>query len=186
MRLIVREIGDETLVYDCARDAATCLNNFAAKVWRQCDGEKSVAEIADELGEDERAVWLALHQLTEAELLTEAIAFPPDVATAKSRREIAGRLGLGAAALVASIVVPISGPKPPAVLSARRALRATKCFTLLLGRMHTGQRGIRHVYVACSDVRPTLGLSLFPGRELATECSPLSSTPGKLAARCLL
>jgi hypothetical protein len=107
-RLIVREIDDETLVYDCARDAATCLNDFAAKVWRQCDGEKSIAEIADELGEDERAVWLALHQLTKAQLLTEAIAFPPDVTTAKSRREIAGRLGLGAAALVASIVVPIS------------------------------------------------------------------------------
>ena len=106
-RLIVREIDDETLVYDCARDAATCLNDFAAKVWRQCDGEKSVAEIADELGEDERAVWLALHQLTKAQLLTEAIAFPPDVTTAKSRREIAGRLGLGAAALVASIVVPM-------------------------------------------------------------------------------
>jgi coenzyme PQQ synthesis protein D (PqqD) len=106
-RLIVREIDDETLVYDCARDAATCLNDFAAKVWRQCDGEKSVAEIADELGEDERAVWLALHQLTKAQLLTEAIALPPDVATAKSRREIAGRLGLGAAALVASIVVPM-------------------------------------------------------------------------------
>ena len=27
-RLIVREIDDETLVYDCARDAATCLNEF--------------------------------------------------------------------------------------------------------------------------------------------------------------
>jgi Coenzyme PQQ synthesis protein D (PqqD) len=106
-RLIVREIDDETLVYDCARDAATCLNDFAAKVWRQCDGEKSVAEIADELGEDERAVWLALHQLTKAQLLTEAIALPPDVATARSRREIAGRLGMGAAALVASIVVPM-------------------------------------------------------------------------------
>ncbi len=106
-RLIVREIDDETLVYDRARDAATCLNDFAAKVWRQCDGEKSVAGIADALGEDERAVWLALHQLTKAQLLTEAIAFPPDMTTAKSRREIAGRLGLGAAAFVASIVVPI-------------------------------------------------------------------------------
>src|ERR1700689_260070 len=104
-RLIVKEIDDETLVYDHGR--ASCLNEFAARVWRECDGEKSVSEIADELGEDERAVWLALHQLTKAQLLTEAIAFPPDVATAKSRREIAGRLGLGAAALVASIVVPI-------------------------------------------------------------------------------
>jgi Coenzyme PQQ synthesis protein D (PqqD) len=106
-RLIVREIDSETLVYDRARDAASCLNEFAARVWRECDGETSVAAIAAALGEDERAVWLALHQLTKAQLLTEAIAFPPDMSAAKSRREVAGRLGLGAAALVASIVAPM-------------------------------------------------------------------------------
>src|SRR5271169_1774247 len=106
-RLIVKEIDDETLIYDMGRHAASCLKDFAAKVWRQCDGEKSVAEIADELGEDERAVWLALHQLTKAQLLTEAIAFPPDMSAAKSRREITGRLGLGAAAFVTSIVAPM-------------------------------------------------------------------------------
>jgi len=42
--------------------------------------------------------------LTKSQLLTEAIALPPEMTTAKSRREIAGRLGLGAAAFVASIV----------------------------------------------------------------------------------
>jgi Coenzyme PQQ synthesis protein D (PqqD) len=106
-RLIVREIDGETLVYDRSRDAASCLNEFAARVWRECDGETSVAEIATALGEDERAVWLALHQLTKAQLLTEAIAFPPDMKAAKSRREVAGRLGLGAAAVVASVVAPM-------------------------------------------------------------------------------
>jgi Coenzyme PQQ synthesis protein D (PqqD) len=106
-RLIVREIDGETLVYDRSSDAASCLNELAARVWRECDGETSVAEIADALGEDERAVWLALHQLTKAQLLTEAIAFPPDMNAAKSRREIGARLGLGAAALVTSIVAPI-------------------------------------------------------------------------------
>jgi hypothetical protein len=35
-----------------------------------------VAEIAAALGEDERAVWLAGHQLTKAQLLTEASRFP--------------------------------------------------------------------------------------------------------------
>ena len=106
-RLIVREIDGETLVYDRSRDAASCLNEFAARVWRECDGETSVAEIAAALGEDERAVWLALHQLTKAQLLTEAIAFPSDMSAAKSRREIGARLGLGAAALVTSIVAPM-------------------------------------------------------------------------------
>ena len=106
-RLIVREIDGETLVYDRSRDTASCLNEFAARVWRECDGETSVAAIAAALGEDERAVWLALHQLTKAQLLTEAIAFPPDMSAAKSRREIGGRLGLGAAAFVTSIVAPM-------------------------------------------------------------------------------
>jgi hypothetical protein len=105
-RLIVREIDGETLVYDRGRDVASCLNEFAARVWRECDGETSVAGIAAALGEDERAVWLALHQLTKAQLLT-AIAFPPDMSAAKSRREVAGRLGLGAAAVVTSIVAPM-------------------------------------------------------------------------------
>jgi hypothetical protein len=50
-------------------------------------------EIAAALGEDERAVWVALHQLTKAQLLTEAIAFPPDMSAAKSRREIGGGWG---------------------------------------------------------------------------------------------
>jgi hypothetical protein len=120
-RLIVREIDGETLVYDRSRDAASCLNEFAARVWHECDGETSVAAIAAALGEDERAVWLALHQLTKAQLLTEVIAFPPDISAAKSRREIGGRLGLGAAAFVASIVAPM-----PAQAASCKAL-GTSC-----------------------------------------------------------
>src|SRR5277367_3365428 len=104
-RLIVKVIDDETLVYDHGR--ASCLNEFAARVWRECDGEKSVADIADELGEDERAVWLALHRLNKSKLLVEEIALPLDMRTGKTRREIAGQLGLGAAvAAVSSIVAP--------------------------------------------------------------------------------
>src|SRR5277367_1831645 len=106
-RLIVKVIDDETLVYDVSRHAASCLNEFAARVWRECDGEKSVAGIADALGEDERAVWLALHKLNKSKLLVEEIALPPDMRTGKTRREIAGQLGLGAAvAAVSSIVAP--------------------------------------------------------------------------------
>ena len=90
-RLIVREIDGETLVYDRGRDAASCLNEFAARVWRECDGETSVAAIAAALGEDERAVWLALHQLTKAQLLTEAIAFPPDMSAGQEPPRGRGR-----------------------------------------------------------------------------------------------
>jgi hypothetical protein len=105
-RLIVNVIDDETLVYDMGRHAATCLNEFAAKVWRRCDGTTSTADIADALSEDERAVWLALHRLIKSNLLAEEIALPPDMRTGKTRRQIAGQLGLGAAvAAVSSIVM---------------------------------------------------------------------------------
>ena len=104
-RLIVTKIDDETLIYDRARHAATCLNEFAAKVWRRCDGATSVADIADTLGEDERTVWLALHRLNKSKLLVEEIALPPDMRTGKTRREIAGQLGLGAAVAAVSSVV---------------------------------------------------------------------------------
>ena len=105
-RLIVNVIDDETLVYDMGRHAATCLNEFAAKVWRRCDGTTSVAGIADALGEDERAVWLALHQLNKSKLLVEEIALPLDMRTGKTRRSDRGTAGLGAAvAAVSSIVM---------------------------------------------------------------------------------
>src|SRR6202167_1347177 len=102
--LIVREINGETLVYDMGRHAATCLNEFAARVWRRCDGTTSVADIADALGEDERAVWLALHKLNKSKLLVEEIALPPDMRAGKTRREIAGQLGLGAAVAAVSTI----------------------------------------------------------------------------------
>ena len=151
-RLIVREIDGETLVYDRSRDAASCLNEFAARVWRECDGETSVAEIAAALGEDERAVWLALHQLTKAQLLTEAIAFPPDMSAAKSRREVGGRLGLGAAAFVASIVAPM----PAQAASCGMFFRA----------LHGGAGNWHVLCWTLARVRPAGGLQVLNGQLL--------------------
>ena len=69
-RLIVREIDGETLVYDHARDAATCLNVLPPKVWRQCDGETSVAGIAVALGEDKRAAAIVAPTAAHASCLS--------------------------------------------------------------------------------------------------------------------
>ena len=38
-----------------------------------------MADIADALGEDGRAVWVALHQLNKSKLLVEEIALQPDM-----------------------------------------------------------------------------------------------------------
>ena len=67
--LVVRELPGETLVYDLENNKAHCLNGTAALVWRRCDGQTTVAELAQTLHEelglpaDEVPVRLALEQL---------------------------------------------------------------------------------------------------------------------------
>ena len=91
--LVVEELQDETLVYDLERHKARCLNRTAALVWRHCDGQTSVAEMAALLEEqlavpkDEAVVWLALDRLSRADLLTEPVTLPADKAQ-YSRREV--------------------------------------------------------------------------------------------------
>ncbi len=44
--LVVREVGDELVVYDAERQRAHCLNRTSALVWRHCDGRTTVAALA--------------------------------------------------------------------------------------------------------------------------------------------
>jgi hypothetical protein len=41
-KLVVQNLGDETLIYDLDENRAYCLNETAARVWQFCDGEKTV------------------------------------------------------------------------------------------------------------------------------------------------
>lgn len=110
--LVVRELPDEVLVYDLERHKAHCLNQTAAAVWRNCDGETAPAEIgyrlATELGEpvDEDVVWLALDQLSGLQLLETPVVRPNGL----SRAQLVKRAGLVAAAIAlpatASLVAP--------------------------------------------------------------------------------
>ena len=110
--LIVRDLADETLVYDRDCDVAICLNAFAAEVWRHCDGKTSVADIALSIGAesaqvvDERAVWLALDQLSRKHLLQQSVKLPAAVLGGNSRREMFRAIGIGSMVAVASVVVP--------------------------------------------------------------------------------
>ena len=73
--LVVRELDDETLVYDLDRDEAHCLNYTAALVWEQCDGQTTAKQAAQalqaKLGEsvDADLVWLAVKQLQRYRLV---------------------------------------------------------------------------------------------------------------------
>ena len=111
--LIIKEVDDETLVYDVEADKAHCLNTTAAQVWKSCDGKTSVQEIATQMSStdgapvDESLVWLALDQLEKFKLLDEAPAKPAMLA-GLTRRQMVARLGIAAAALpaIVSIVTP--------------------------------------------------------------------------------
>src|SRR5882762_10319132 len=111
--LIVKEVDGETLVYDLKTDKAHCLNDTAARVWKNCDGHNSVSEIAEVLSREsnfrvkEDLVWIALDQLERFKLLDEAPAKPVHL-FGMTRRQMVARLGLAAFALpaIVSIVVP--------------------------------------------------------------------------------
>lgn len=123
-KLIVKDLGGDTVVYDEATSEAHELNRTAALVWRHCDGQKSVADLARIVGEetalpaDEGVVGLAIAQLTQAGLLEQSEGA---AVAAISRRQLVGRLGAAAALLlpaVTTVVAPTSamaqsGPIPP-------------------------------------------------------------------------
>ncbi len=116
-QLVVRELGDETLVYDLERDTAHCLNRVAAEVWKCCDGERSVAEIARLITTDatspvdEQVIWYALEQLGKDHLLQESVA-PPASASGLTRRELLKRVGVTSAVavpVISSLLAPTTG-----------------------------------------------------------------------------
>ena len=107
--LVIRELGDETLVYDTARDEAHCLNRTAAFVWKQCDGQTTAMQAARSLRKeldgsvDTDLVWLAVKQLKRFHLIESANEFP-----AVSRRDLV--LKYAPLALALPVIISISTP----------------------------------------------------------------------------
>lgn len=127
--LLTRQIPHELLVYDLKRHKAFCLNDMAAKIWRRCNGKRTVAELTAELENDlqlpidSRIVWLALNQLEMFHLLQKpaGVSFSPQV----SRRALI-RAGL-ATAIALPIVTMIVAPT---VAAAASAVTDTVCQTI--------------------------------------------------------
>ena len=131
------ELQDETLVYDLERDKASCLNHTAALVWRHCDGQKSVAEVAALLEEqagtptDEAVVWMALDRLSRIHLLSEPVTLPADKAQ-YSRREVLRRLRRVAGIslllpVIESIVAPLAAAQASCVSDCSGVPNCTPC-----------------------------------------------------------
>jgi len=109
---IVRQLGDEFLVYDLKTNKAHCLNRMAAGVWMLCDGKTTVAEMIRKLREtskssvDEAVVELALSRLQKAGLMEQDPADSEQMSP--SRRAALRKMATAALALpvVTTILVP--------------------------------------------------------------------------------
>ena len=100
--LLVKELRDETLVYDLETNDAHCLNRTAALVWKRCDGKTTVSKMVSllqqELGSavDEDLVWLTVTQLRRFRLIeNDESTFIPRV----SRRDLVLKYAPAALAL---------------------------------------------------------------------------------------
>lgn len=110
--LVVQELGGEVLVYDLRTNKAHCLNESAAKVWRNCDGAHTLGDIARSFTEEagkpfsEDFVRLAIGQLSDLDLLERE--YKTDV-RGQTRREILRKIGLAsviALPVISSLVAP--------------------------------------------------------------------------------
>ena len=107
--LVIREVDDETLVYDMEREHAHCLNQTAALVWQLCDGKTSVKQAARSLQSklgtnvDSDLVWLAIKQLEQFHLVERAAQTP-----SISRRTLV--LKYAPAILALPVIMSITAP----------------------------------------------------------------------------
>jgi hypothetical protein len=135
--LVCRALADGLMVYDVERHRVHSLNQTAALIWRRCDGQTAIPELANRLQEelgipgDEALVWLALDRLGKAHLLRERPVHPTDSSRC-SRREVIRKLSrAGVAAAVVPLVASISSPAAEAAASpsAAKAQCQSACAT---------------------------------------------------------
>jgi hypothetical protein len=135
--IVVKELADEVLVYDTNQYKAHCLSQTAALVWKNCNGRRTVPEIAEILRKQtgtqaDQVVWYALDQLGRADLLEGRVKRPANTPV-YSRRQLLGRIGVAAllsVPLIVSIPVPASASAAtvPCVNENQCSQPGTNCF----------------------------------------------------------
>jgi hypothetical protein len=111
--LLVETLGEELLLYDQNSHTAHCLSPIAACVWRHCDGERDMTELAELAGASESVVTDALHELREKDLLAAEPALMQSTFPGVSRREAIIRVArVGVAAAGASLIVSATAATP--------------------------------------------------------------------------
>lgn len=135
--LVVQNLPDEMLVYDCKTHKAFCLNKTSASVWNYCDGKTDVAEIAllmeKEFGStiSKDLVWLSISQLSQENLLAEKMELPSAM-QGINRREVVRRTAI-AAAIALPIISSITAPSAANAQSAAATCNQGTAFTTPAG-----------------------------------------------------
>ncbi len=106
-------LGEELLLYDQNSHTAHCLSAIAACVWRHCDGERDVTELAELAGASMDLVASALQELRGKDLLDPEPQIMQSSVPGVSRREAIVRVArYGAAAAGASMIVSATAATP--------------------------------------------------------------------------
>lgn len=128
-QLVVQELGDETIIYDEQHNHIHRLNQTAALVWRHCDGQRKIGDLAlvvqneSGLPMTEEMVWLALDRLEKEHLLQDRLV-RPEAAGQITRRQMLRKAALvGGATLLLPVVQSIIAPTPAMALSIGCATR---------------------------------------------------------------
>ncbi len=122
-RLVVQEMGDETIIYDEQRNHVHRLNRSTALVWRHCDGQQTVADLVGILQNElavpvtEDMVWLALDRLEKGHLLEGRLVRPEDVGRVTRRQMLRKAAFVGGATLLIPVVQSMIAPTPAMAMS---------------------------------------------------------------------
>ena len=110
--LLEETVGEELLLYDQDSHTAHCLSPIAACVWRHCDGERDLTELALLAGASKDLVADALHELHEKDLLDAEPALTQRTIPGESRREAIGRVACYGAAVATPFIVSAAVATP--------------------------------------------------------------------------
>lgn len=125
--LLEETVGEELLLYDRESHTAHCLSPIAACIWRHCDGERDVTELAVLVGESENVVVDALHELREKNLLADEPELVQSTVNSVSRREVIVRgARYGAAAAAVPLIVSATAATPAMASSGEEAKKCVK------------------------------------------------------------
>lgn len=132
--IVVREISDEVLVYDLGTHKAHCLNATATLVWKKCDGQTSIPQLAQLLEQELKAsvnddvIWLAIDELEKRNLLEQSSSRMNR--SGMTRRAMIRRLGLATAValpIVTSLVAPTPAQAATCLPSGQACTTSVQC-----------------------------------------------------------